>query len=74
MCIDCPDQLVLFSTDAILPRVTPNIGMRWFYWVDPLGDHRETLSVLEGLEVDTLGPLHGKPLRPSRVGRQHTSS
>lgn len=46
---------------------------------DPLGDYFETLSVLEGLEVDT-GSRHARALaweafpRRSRVERQHASS
>ena len=45
VCLDCSDQRVLFATGAILPRVTPTIGMHWFHRNDPLGDHVETRSV-----------------------------
>ena len=66
LCFYCADQRVLFSTDAILPRVTPNIGVQWFYQDDPLGDYFETLSVLEALEVGSVVPSHGKPFRGHR--------
>lgn len=66
VCLYCPDQRVLFSTDAILPKVTPNIGVQWFYKDDPLGDYFQTLSVLEGLEVDIVVPSHGRPFRGHR--------
>ena len=66
VCLHCPNQRVLFSTDAILPKVTPNIGVQWFYQDDPLGDYFETLSALEALEVDTVLPSHGRPFRGHR--------
>ena len=66
VCLHCPDQRVLFSTDAILPKVTPNIGVQWFYQDDPLGDYFKTLSALEALEVDTVLPSHGRPFQGHR--------
>ena len=66
MCFHCPEQRVLFSTDAILPRVTPNIGMHWFYQGDPLGDYFKSLAVLEKLDVDLIAPSHGGPFQGHR--------
>ncbi len=66
MCFYCPGQRVLFSADAILPRVTPNIGVQWFYQDDPLGDYFKTLAGLEAREVKTVIPSHGRPFRGHR--------
>ena len=61
LCFYCPEQRVLFSTDAILPRITPNIGVHWFYQDDPLGDYLGTLDRLEPIEADNVVPSHGRP-------------
>ena len=75
VCLYCVEQGVLFSTDAILPRVTPNIGVHWYYRDNPLGDYMETLSGLETLEADWVMPGHGRPFRDHRewiaVTRHH---
>lgn len=61
VCFYCEQQRVLWSSDAILPRVTPNIGVHWFYRGDPLGDYMGTLDRLEKLDVNLVVPSHGKP-------------
>lgn len=61
LCFYCPEQRILFSTDAVLPKVTPNIGMQWFYQSDPLGDYLGTLARLERLAADRVAPSHGRP-------------
>ena len=66
LCFYCPEQKVLFSTDAILPSVTPNIGVQWFYQGDPLGDYFQTLDVLHRLDVDRVVPSHGRPFQGHR--------
>lgn len=66
LCFYCPEQSVLFSTDAILPRVTPNIGVHWFYDEDPLGDYMQSLAKLERLEAQTIVPSHGRPFEGHR--------
>ena len=75
LCFYCPEQQALFSTDAILPRVTPNIGVHWFYQGNPLGDYLQSLAALEKLEVRSILPSHGKPFDGHRawIGntRQH---
>lgn len=67
LCFYCPEQKVLFSTDAILPTITPNIGVQWFYQGDPLGDYFRTLSVLHQLDVDRVVPSHGRPFQGHRA-------
>ncbi len=66
LCFYCPEQRVLFSTDAILPRVTPNIGVHWFYRANPLGDYLVTLDKLRGLEAGKIVPSHGRPFEGHR--------
>ena len=66
LCFRCPEQRVLFSTDAILPKITPNIGMHWFYQEDPLGDYMRTLDKLEGLDAGLIAPSHGRPFEGHR--------
>lgn len=61
LCFYCPEQRLLFSTDAILPKVTPNIGVHPFYLDNPLRDYLATLDSLERLDVDRVVPSHGRP-------------
>lgn len=67
LCFYCPEQRVLFSTDAILPRVTPNIGVHWFYQGDPLGDYLQSLQTLERLDARLVVPSHGRPFEGHRA-------
>ena len=66
LCFYCPEQRVLFSTDAILPRVTPNIGVQWFYQENPLGDYMRSLDRLEKLDTTKVVPSHGRPFEGHR--------
>ncbi len=61
LCFYCPEQKILFSTDAILPHVTPNIGLHWFYQDDPLEDYFATLDNLATIEAEEIVPSHGRP-------------
>ena len=74
LCFLCPEERILFSTDAILPRVTPNIGVHWFYQGDPLGDYLRSLDRLERLDVDKIVPSHGRPFEGHRDWIQSTRS
>ena len=56
LCFHCPEQRLLFSTDAILERTTPNIGVHWFYQGNPLGEYLNSLRTLELLDVDKVLP------------------
>ena len=66
LCFHCQEQRVLFSTDAILPKITPNIGVHWFYDDDPLGDYFGTLERLRAVDADLVVPSHGRPFRGHR--------
>ena len=57
------EQSILFSTDHILPKITPNIS----YWLqgdlDPLGAFLTSLEKIHLLDVDLIIPSHGQPFR-----------
>lgn len=55
-----PEDGVLVAGDAVLPRVTPTIGVNR-QRDDPVGDYLGALRRLEALEVRTLLPGHGEP-------------
>lgn len=55
------EQSILFSTDHILPKITPNIS----YWLqgdsNPLGAFFASLEKIHLLDVDLIIPSHGQP-------------
>jgi len=61
LCFLDRENRILFSTDAALERVTPNIGVHPFYAGNPLGEYFDTLAMLEELDVDLVVPSHGEP-------------
>ena len=66
LCFFWPERHVLFSTDAILPQVTPNIGVHWFYQDNPLGEYLATLDRLYRLDAERVVPSHGRPFEGHR--------
>ncbi|HEX7239988.1 MAG TPA: MBL fold metallo-hydrolase [Longimicrobiaceae bacterium] len=56
-----PGDGVLVAGDAVLPRVTPTIGVNR-QRADPVGDYLEALRRLEALGPALLLPGHGEPL------------
>jgi len=61
MCFYDPENKTLFSTDAVLERITPNIGVHHFYDGNPLGEYFDTLAKLDSLDVKLVVPGHGRP-------------
>lgn len=52
---------ILFSTDHILPKITPNISY-WFHGdPNPLATYLSSLTKIEHLEAEYVIPSHGKP-------------
>lgn len=52
---------VLFSTDHVLPKITPNISY-WFHGdPNPLATYLESLKKVKQLDADFVIPSHGKP-------------
>jgi glyoxylase-like metal-dependent hydrolase (beta-lactamase superfamily II) len=57
------ENSILFSTDHILPQISPNISY-WFRGIrNPLGAFFKSLDKIKLLEVDYVIPSHGKPFR-----------
>lgn len=57
------ENSILFSTDHILPRISPNIS----YWFrgnpNPLQSYMTSLEKIKALDVDYVIPSHGMPFR-----------
>jgi glyoxylase-like metal-dependent hydrolase (beta-lactamase superfamily II) len=66
LCFLDPANRTLYSTDAILEKITPNIGVHPFSSANPLGEYFDTLAKLEGLDVDRVVPSHGSPFSGHR--------
>lgn len=57
----CKEKNVLFSTDHILPRITPNIAY-WFHGIEnPLQAYMDALKKVKKLDADLVIPSHGQP-------------
>ena len=66
----------VISTDVLLERITPHIGVHPFYGGDPLSEYLESLGRLGGLAVERILPSHGDPFgghaeRIEAVQRHH---
>ena len=60
---------LLIAGDAILPRISPNIGLYAYSRPDPLGDYLGTLAQLERLDPARAVVGHGGPLMIEVAGR-----
>ncbi|MUV37779.1 Hydroxyacylglutathione hydrolase [Lentibacillus sp. JNUCC-1] len=55
------EQRVLFSTDHILPKITPNISY-WFHGdPNPLATYLASLEKMKKLDAELVIPSHGRP-------------
>lgn len=52
---------VLFSTDHILPKITPNISYHFYGDVNPLESYLQSLAKFKKLDAQYVIPSHGKP-------------
>lgn len=57
------EDRVMVAGDAVLPRVTPTIGVNR-QREDPVGDYLAALDRVHALDVRSLHPGHGDPLTP----------
>jgi glyoxylase-like metal-dependent hydrolase (beta-lactamase superfamily II) len=63
ICLYNKENSILFSTDHILPRISPNISY-WFRGIEnPLDSFFTSLKKIEVLDVDYVIPSHGAPFR-----------
>lgn len=61
VCFYNRDKNVLFSTDHILPKITPNISY-WFHGdKNPLKTYQHSLNKIKRLHADFVIPSHGRP-------------
>src|SRR5699024_5770989 len=59
VCFYQPEKSILFSTDHILPRITPNISY-WFYGEkNPLQSFQNSLEKIKKLDAEYVIPSHG---------------
>lgn len=67
-----PADRVLIAGDAVLPRITPTIGVNR-QRSDPVGDYLDALTRLEALQLACILPGHGEPItRPAeRLAELH---
>lgn len=61
VCFYHPERKLLFSTDHLLPHITPNIS----YWPggdpNPLHTYLQALNRIKGLAIEKALPSHGEP-------------
>ncbi len=62
-----PADRVLVAGDAVLPRITPTLGVNR-QRADPVGDYVAALDRLDALAPATILPGHGDPTGPERIG------
>ncbi|MFJ5714753.1 MBL fold metallo-hydrolase [Neobacillus sp. NPDC093127] len=57
------ENSILFSTDHILPRISPNISYFFRGIRNPLESFFQSLNKIKCLDADVVIPSHGKPFR-----------
>ncbi len=60
LCFHEAGSRTLYSTDAILEKISPNIGVHPFYPGNPLGEYLDSLTRLEALDLERIIPSHGE--------------
>ncbi|PLT35373.1 MBL fold metallo-hydrolase [Bacillus sp. V5-8f] len=61
ICLFNREKRVLFSTDHILPKITPNISYHFHGEKNPLNKFLQSLDKFKRLEAEYVIPSHGKP-------------
>ncbi|MGF6947597.1 glyoxylase-like metal-dependent hydrolase (beta-lactamase superfamily II) [Neobacillus sp. B4I6] len=61
ICLYNKEKSVLFSTDHILPKITPNISYHFHGERNPLEKFLESLHKFKKLEAEFVIPSHGEP-------------
>jgi glyoxylase-like metal-dependent hydrolase (beta-lactamase superfamily II) len=62
-----PQRRLYFSSDHIIERITPNIGVHSGSPENPLGDYLASLERVRRLEIDCILPSHGPPFGGHRA-------
>jgi glyoxylase-like metal-dependent hydrolase (beta-lactamase superfamily II) len=61
ICLYNKEKSVLFSTDHILPKITPNISYHFLGDKNPLHSYFQSLKKFKRFDVEYIIPSHGKP-------------
>ncbi|WP_078427977.1 MBL fold metallo-hydrolase [Alkalihalobacterium alkalinitrilicum] len=61
VCFFNREKSILFSTDHILPKITPNISYHVYSLQNPLATYLQSLEKTRELEANFVIPSHGKP-------------
>jgi glyoxylase-like metal-dependent hydrolase (beta-lactamase superfamily II) len=69
ICLYEPQAQVLVSSDHVLERISPHVGLHTQSFGNPLGDYLSSLQLVRALPVKTILPGHGAPFHdlPGRV-------
>jgi glyoxylase-like metal-dependent hydrolase (beta-lactamase superfamily II) len=62
-----PERRLYFSSDHIIERITPNVGVHSDSAGNPLGDYLASLQRVRRLEIDCILPSHGPPFGGHRA-------
>ncbi|HYM09085.1 MAG TPA: MBL fold metallo-hydrolase [Bryobacterales bacterium] len=60
------ERKLYFSSDHILEKITPNIGLHTHSSPNPLGDYLASLERIKAREIDLVLPSHGHPFANHR--------
>jgi glyoxylase-like metal-dependent hydrolase (beta-lactamase superfamily II) len=66
------ERKLYFSSDHILEKITPNIGLHSRSSPNPLGDYLSSLDRIKEREIELVLPSHGQPFRNHREWIQAT--
>lgn len=61
ICLYNKEKSILFSTDHILPKITPNISYHFYGETNPLGKYIHSLKEFKKLDAEFVIPSHGTP-------------
>jgi glyoxylase-like metal-dependent hydrolase (beta-lactamase superfamily II) len=60
------ERRLYFSSDHIIQKITPNIGLYGASAANPLADYLASLARVRELEIDLILPSHGRPFNGHR--------
>lgn len=64
ICLYWPERKLLYAGDHMIEKITPNIA--WMPGRDMLGEYLDSLSAVEGMDVELVVSSHGEPFAGHR--------
>ncbi|MBI3695133.1 MAG: MBL fold metallo-hydrolase [Acidobacteria bacterium] len=61
-----PQRKLYFSSDHMVEKITPNVGLHTHSSENPLGDYLASLDRIRPMEIDLVLPSHGHPFHGHR--------